>query len=92
MMDLNFWLKIFRFEKCRKTTSAKNTLRLRGRFVRPPNVNTLALPLHIDLYLFDISQLWDKIETWGFREDLHLEPPHDPIVYININIYLFIYI
>ena len=25
------------------------------------------------VYIFDISQLWDKIETWGFREDLPLE-------------------
>ena len=25
-----------------------------------------------------ISQLWDLIETWGFREDLPLVFPHDP--------------
>ena len=27
---------------------------------------------------FQISQLWDLIETWGFREDLPLVFPHDP--------------
>ena len=25
-----------------------------------------------------VSQLWDLIETWGFREDLPLVFPHDP--------------
>ena len=25
-----------------------------------------------------ISQHWDLIETWGFRVDLPLDPPHDP--------------
>ena len=28
-------------------------------------------------YVFDISQLWDKIETCDFHEDLPLESPHD---------------
>ena len=29
-------------------------------------------------FQIQISQLWDLIETWGFREDLPLDPPDDP--------------
>ena len=39
-----------------------------------------------------ISQLWDLIDTWGFREDLPLEPLNDPIVCTYIYIYIYIYI
>ena len=30
------------------------------------------------IFLSQIPQLWDLIETWGFREDLPLVFPHDP--------------
>ena len=26
--------------------------------------------VYIYIFIFDISQLWDQIETWGFREDI----------------------
>ena len=30
-----------------------------------------------------ITPVWDLIETWGFREDLPLVFPHDPMLYLT---------
>ena len=46
-----------------------------GHSVRRPSVPPSKMSKKNQI---QISQLWDLIETWGFREDLPLVFPHDP--------------
>ena len=43
----------------------------------------------IAIFKNPISQLWDLIRTWGFRDGLNMKPLNTSILFIYINIYIF---